>query len=246
MQLINDNCFNYFPKIKEKSIDLILCDPPYNLTKCSWDKYIPINEMWFFLNKIIKDKGVIALHSMQPFTTLLINSNIQNFKYCWIWDKVNPTGFLNANIQPLRRYEEICIFYKKQCNYNPVMTTRKEVRKNRTTIKNSIYNDFKLQSNTYNERYPTNIIKISNANKKNRLHPTQKPTKLVEYLIKTYTDERDIVLDFAMGSGTTGVACKNLDRKFIGIEKDKNYFDIAQKRIDNFNGDKRTSEDKNK
>nr|BAR29135.1 DNA modification methylase (COG0863) [uncultured Mediterranean phage uvMED]BAR29222.1 DNA modification methylase (COG0863) [uncultured Mediterranean phage uvMED] len=246
MQLINDNCFNYFPKIKEKSIDLILCDPPYNLTKCSWDKYIPINEMWFFLNKIIKDKGVIALHSMQPFTTLLINSNIQNFKYCWIWDKVNPTGFLNANIQPLRRYEEICIFYKKQCNYNPVMTTRKEVRKNRTTIKNSIYNDFKLQSNTYNERYPTNIIKISNANKKNRLHPTQKPTKLVEYLIKTYTDERDIVLDFAMGSGTTGVACKNLDRKFIGIEKDKNYFDIAQKRIDNFNGDKRTSEDKKK
>jgi site-specific DNA-methyltransferase (adenine-specific) len=234
MQLINDDCFNYFPKIKEKSIDLILCDPPYNLTKCSWDKYIPINKMWFFLNKIIKDKGVIALHSMQPFTTLLINSNIQNFKYCWIWDKVNPTGFLNANKQPLRRYEEICIFYKKQCNYNPVMTARKEVRKNRTTIKNSIYNDFKLQSNTYNERYPTNIIKISNANKKNRLHPTQKPTKLVEYLIKTYTDERDIVLDFAMGSGTTGVACKNLDRKFIGIEKDKNYFDIAQKRIDNF------------
>ena len=236
MQLINDDCLNYFPKIKEKSIDLILCDPPYNLTNCVWDSSIPIDVMFKFLNKIIKDNGVIAIHSMQPFTSLLINTNIKYFKYCWIWDKVTSTGFLNAKKQPMRRYEEVCIFYKKQCKYNPIMTAKNKPKKTTIRTKSEVYNHYdldKIKNKTYTEKYPTNIVKVSNADRTNRLHPTQKPVELIEYFIKTYTDKNDVVLDFAMGSGTTGVACKNLDRNFIGIEKDKNYFDVAKKRINN-------------
>ena len=235
MQLIHDDCLNYFPKIEERSIDLILCDPPYNLTNCVWDEAIPVDVMFNFLNKIVKDNGVIAIHSMQPFTSLLINSNLKYFKYCWIWDKVTSSGFLNANRQPMRRYEEVCIFYKKQCKYNPIMTERNKPKKT-TRSKTGVYNNYDLHKSDnkiYTQKYPTNIVRVSNANRKDRLHPTQKPIELVEYFIKTYTDKNDVVLDFAMGSGTTGVACRNLHRNFIGIEKDKNYFDIAQKRIDN-------------
>tara|TARA_R100001224_G_scaffold94396_1_gene63819 strand:- start:1173 stop:1895 length:723 start_codon:yes stop_codon:yes gene_type:complete len=236
MILVNDDCLNYFPKIKEKSIDLILCDPPYNLTNCVWDEAIPVDIMFNFLNKIVKDNGVIAVHSMQPFTSLLVNANLKYFKYCWIWDKVTSTGFLNAKKQPMRRYEEICIFYKKQCKYNPIMTARKKAKRTTRSTKTTVYNDYdlnKIRNKTYTEKYPTNIVKVSNADRTNRLHPTQKPIELVEYFIRTYTDKNDVVLDFAMGSGTTGVACKNLNRNFIGIEKDKNYFDVAQKRIHN-------------
>lgn len=235
MQLINDDCLNYFPKIKEKSIDLILCDPPYNLTNCVWDEAIPVDIMFNFLNKIVKDNGVIAVHSMQPFTSLLVNANIKYFKYCWIWDKVISTGFLNAKKQPMRRYEEVCIFYKKQCKYNPNMTARNKPRTT-TRTKTEVYNEYDTsiaRNKTLTQKYPTNILKVSNAHRRDRLHPTQKPLELIEYFIKTYTDKCDVVLDFAMGSGTTGVACKNLDRNFIGIEKDKNYFDVAFKRINN-------------
>tara|TARA_R110002012_G_scaffold10282_1_gene47426 strand:+ start:39 stop:821 length:783 start_codon:yes stop_codon:yes gene_type:complete len=240
MQLINDDCLNALKKIKDKSIDLILTDPPYGTTQCKWDSIIPFESMWAELKRVIKDDGCIALFGSEPFSSALRMSNIKHFKYDWIWEKSHTTGFLNAWKQPLRKFELIHIFYNKQCFYNPQITDKplKNIRpQNNRTKQSENYSYYKLGKGfrklPTNKAMPTNIIKFNSQQKS--VHPTQKPVALLEYLIKTYTNANDKVLDFTMGSGSTGVACKNTNRDFIGIELDKDYFDIAQQRIENAN-----------
>lgn len=240
----NDDCLDILPRISDKSIDLILTDPPYGTTACKWDSVIPFEPMWKELKRIIKDNGCIALFGSEPFSSYLRISNIKWFKYDWVWNKKRISNPLLAKKQPLRNIELISIFYNKQPTYNPQPTLK-------STGKGLSKKGHKLEHNireTTNSRYITDRektkigypkvlldhIKVINNLSKDRtgLHPTQKPIELCEYLIKTYTNENDTVLDFTMGSGSTGVACQNTNRKFIGIEKDNKYFDIAKQRID--------------
>lgn len=210
-------------------VDAIITDPPYGTTVCKWDNIIPFDKMWLRLNKLIKPNGVIVLFGSEPFSSALRMSNIRNYKYDWVWEKSLKTGFQLAKKRPLKQHENISIFNKKQSTYNPQGITpygkknkRGSTGDNWTELKEKEY----IQEFT---NYPTQIIKIPSQGK--TVHPTQKPVVLMEYLIKTYTNEGEVVLDFTMGSGTTGVACKNLDRDFIGIEMDNKYFKIAEKRI---------------
>jgi site-specific DNA-methyltransferase (adenine-specific) len=236
INLFNGDCLDVMKNIPDKSIDLILTDPPYGTTACKWDTVIPFDKMWEQLNRIIKDNGAIVLFGSEPFSSHLRLSNIKNFKYDWIWHKVKPSNPLIAKKQPLPVLETISVFYKKQCNYFPQMDNSKPAIK-RGTVGGSILKttNTKMTSNQLitSIRFPTRLLTFSNANNTNRFHPTQKPVALLEYLIKTYTQEKETVLDFTMGSGSTGVACKNLNRKFIGIELDKEYFKIAEERIKN-------------
>jgi len=241
-EIYHGDCLELMNGIPDKSIDMILADLPYGTTQNKWDNVIELVPLWEHYSRIIKDDGIICLTSTQPFTTTLINSKPNVFKfYELIWDKVSTTGFLNANRQPLRRHENILCFYKYQSKYYPIMDVRGRPRQKGSYNKrigngDMCYGKFENISNYNNKYFPTSIIKISNANQKEKLHPTQKPVALLEYLIKTYTNEGDLVLDNVMGSGSTGVACKNLGRKFIGIELNKKYFEIAKNRIENGDG----------
>ena len=233
------DCLERMKEIPDGSVDLILTDPPYGTTACKWDSVIPFEPMWEQLNRIVKPNGAIVLFGAEPFSSFLRMSNIKNYKYDWIWEKERGTGFGNAKKQPLRCFEMISVFYSKQCNYYPVMTkldkpyTHVLPKYDSEQIKGGFrsFNNNTRVLKQYTHSYPKNIIKISRGNIRNFIHPTQKPVALMEYLIKTYTLEGETVLDFTMGSGTTGVDCKNLNRKFIGIEKDETYFKIAQDRI---------------
>ena len=221
---------------KGVTVDAIITDPPYGTTACNWDYIIPFNEMWERLNKLIKPNGAIVLFGSEPFSSALRMSNIKNYKYDWIWEKPTATGHLNAKRQPMRAYETISVFYKKQPVYNPQKTYGHERKVSLASSKENckktdLYNNHGLTSYDSTERYPRNVVTFSTDKQKSKLHPTQKPVKLMKYLIKTYTNENEIVLDFTMGSGTTGVACKNLNRKFIGIELDERYFKIAKDRL---------------
>jgi len=239
IKLINGDCLEIMKTIENKSIDMILCDLPYGTTQNKWDIIIPLDRLWEQYERVIKDNGAIVLTSMQPFTSKLINSNMKWFKYEIIWDKKLSTGFLNAKKQVLRKHENILIFYKKQCIYNPQMTAGKQYDKGISYDESSNYGK-QIPVRALNEtgdRYPTSIIEFSNADRRNKQHPTQKPVPLLEYLIKTYTNEGDTVLDNCMGSGSTGVACINANRNFIGIELDENYFNIAKKRIEEVQND---------
>ena len=234
MELLNGDCLELLQNIPDKSIDMILTDPPYGISASKWDSVIPFAPMWKQLNIIIKDNGAIVLFGSEPFSSALRMSNIKNYKYDWVWDKKLGTGFLNSKKQPLRRIENIIVFYKKQCCYYPIM--RKGVKRFKGHKEyhslDKIYGDFKATNKINDEYYPTSILEFSNADKTGKLHPTQKPVPLLEYLIKTYTLENETVLDFTMGSGSTGVACVNTNRDFIGIELDDNYFSIAKDRIE--------------
>ena len=235
MKLYNDDCLKVLPTIPDKSIDFILTDPPYGTTACKWDFVIPFEPMWKNLKRIVKENSAIALFGSEPFSSHLRISNIKNFKYDWIWQKEQGTGFGNAKKQPLRNLEIISIFYKNQCLYNPQKFKGKpyKTKSKSGNHKNSVYEDGGLNSIiTINkgDRFPLQLLKFNRD--KNKVHPTQKPVALLEYLIKTYTNENDTVLDFTMGSGSTGVACKNTNRNFIGIELDKKYFNIAKQRIE--------------
>ncbi len=232
--LINDDCFKAMGKIPNNSVDFILTDPPFGVTACKWDSVISFNKMWHHLNRLIKLNGVIALMASQPFTTMLIHSNIKMFKYCWVWEKNFSTNFLHAKRQPLRKHEDIVIFYKKCGKYFPIKSTGHVPTQSAIgSSKGKLWHGNNIRNYKGGEttRYPTSILKFDAVSVKKRFHPTQKPVALMEYLIKTYTNKNELVLDFTMGSGTTGVACKNLNRKFIGIELDKEYFEIAKKRI---------------
>jgi len=220
--------------IESGSVDMILTDPPYGTTACKWDSVIPLEPMWEQLKRIIKPNGAIVLTASQPFTSTLVASNLKMFKYNLVWEKSRSSSPMLAKKQPMRFHEDICVFYSKQPAYNPIMTEGKNnhaTKAGKAVIKihGGIKSNFK--ANTSKMKYPRSVIKIKSTDSTRNLHPTQKPVALMEYLIKTYTNENETVLDFTMGSGTTGVACKNLSRDFIGIELDEDYFKIAEKRI---------------
>lgn len=231
IKLHHGDCLDIMPTIPEKSIDLILTDPPYGTTACKWDSIIPLEPMWEQLKRIIKPNMAIVLFGSQPFTSVLINSNLKMFKYCWVWNKKQGGNPLNAKRQPLKIVEDIIVFNTK--TYNPQMRIGRLRKKGGINKQPETTGKVDINFSSYNDKYyPTSIIEIANcSNKKDRVHPTQKPVSLMEYLTKTYTNENETVLDFTMGSGTTGVACKNLNRNFIGIEKDDKYFKIAEDRI---------------
>lgn len=236
INLFNGDCLEVMKGIPDGSVDMILCDLPYGTTKNKWDSVIPFDLLWEQYERVIKERGMIALTAAQPFATSLISSNMSMFKYDLVWDKKMPTGFLNAKRQPLRRHELVLCFYKKMPKYNPIMREGKERSKGGKIYSLSdCYGNIKQakEKEIYNLYYPTSILEFSNANQKDKVHPTQKPLGLMDWLVETYTDKRETVLDNCMGSGSTGVACKNLNRKFIGIELDETYFNIAKERIAN-------------
>jgi len=228
--------------IPDGSVDLILTDPPYGTTACKWDSVIPFEPMWEQLKRIIKKNGAIVLFGSQPFTSALIMSNPKMFKYTWVWNK-HHTGQLNAKRQPLRNVEDIAVFYKKQCTYNPQFTKGEPYTVKRPNYKGSEAYGKQAPHTTVSKggRYPKQILKFK---EKMTFHPTQKPVALMEYLIKTYTNEGERALDFTMGSGTAGEACVTLRRDFIGIEHDEKYFDIATKRINEAKENKNNDETK--
>lgn len=214
------------------SIDLILCDLPFGVTSCRWDSIIPFPPLWEQYKRIIKPNGAIVLFSIQPFTTRLIQSNLKDFRYCWYWKKNNTTGGIFCKYQPLRCIEDICVFYKKMPTYNPQGLKKLEKEIVHQPAPASVYRGKKNSSTQTHTGYPKHILEFKNdGTVGKRYHPTQKPVPLLEYLIKTYTNEGETVLDNCMGSGSCGVAAVNTGRRFIGIEKDVEYFEIAEKRI---------------
>ena len=240
--LINDDCLKAMDKLIEDGVvvDAIITDPPYGTTACKWDSIIPFDEMWLRLNKLIKPNGAIILFGSEPFSSALRMSNIKNYKYDWKWLKSRTTGFQMARKRPMKDYEDILVFYNKQPTYHntELIKLEKPISSWRKNGKGGNLIDSKLQTDKNRKQEYTNFnrqtLKFNNEHNVGRLtHPTQKPVALMEYLIKTYTNENELVLDFTMGSGTTGAACKNLNRSFIGIELDEKYFTIAKDRIEN-------------
>jgi len=241
-KIIQGDCLEIMKDIPDKSIDMILCDLPYGTTACKWDTIIPFEPLWEQYKRIIKDNGAIVLTASQPFTSALVMSNPDMFKVHIVWNKKKAGNFVQGNIQPMKVHEDIVIFYKKQPTYNPQKTQLDKPQKVRNGAKNRqdrkeaggfggtvIYSD-KFEAD---KKLPTTIVEISKDNYgKNVFHPTQKPVALFEYLIKTYTNEGDLVLDNCAGSGTTGVACKNLNRNYILIEKEPEYIEIINKRLE--------------
>lgn len=233
INLFHGDCLEVMKEFPDGSLDMILCDLPYGTTQNKWDSVIPFDKLWEQYERTIKDNGAIVLFAQTPFDKVLGASNLKLLKYEWIWDKKLGTGHLNAKKMPLKRHENILVFYKKLPTYNPQMTKGDSYNKGMVHGKSSNYGKQceVVIKNVTGERYPTSILEYTNANRQNRLHPTQKPVELLEYLIKTYTNEGELVLDNCMGSGSTGVACINTRRRFIGIELDENYFEIAENRL---------------
>ena len=240
IELWQGDCLEIMKDIPDASVDMILCDLPYGTTACKWDTIIPFEPLWEQYERVIKDNGAIVLTASQPFTSALVMSNPKLFRYEWIWEKTKAANFMHLKRQPGKRHESVLVFYKKQPVYNPQMKVGEpyvDKRKSRKQSKGT-YGNININNTTLTNtgtRYPKSVISFSNG-KSGKMHPTQKPVALFEYLIKTYTNEGDTVLDNCMGSGTTGVACKNLGRKFIGIELDENYFNLAKERIESVEG----------
>lgn len=233
INLYNNEAIKVMDELIEKGIivDAIICDPPYGTTACEWDKILDFNEMWPRLLKLIKPTGAIVLFGAQPFTAKLINSKSDLFRYEYIWEKSRATNFLNAKKMPMRKHENILVFYQKLCTYNPqgLIKVNQQIKGKRK--KSGVYRE--TSSNDYiktHTNYPHSILKFPSLS--NGVHPTQKPLDLMEFLVKTYTNEGETVLDFTMGSGSTGVAAVKNNRNFIGIELDKKYFEISRKRIE--------------
>lgn len=232
-QIYQGDCLAVMDDIDDHSVDMILCDLPYGITNCHWDIIIPFEPLWKQYKRVIKDNGVIVLTATQPFTSLLVTSNITMFKYELIWEKSYSTGFMNCNKMPLKTVENILIFYNKLGTYNPqgLILSNKTVTRIRDKS-TTIYNKNGLKNITYNQEYtnyPTQIIKT--YKKEKTVHPTQKPLELFEYLIKTYSNENDVVLDNCAGSCTTAVACQNLNRNWICIEQESNFCEIGRNRL---------------
>ena len=245
IKLYNGNSLQIMKNLqRESNISLVLTDPPYGTTSCKWDIILPFDEMWNCLLNITQNNTPILLFGQEPFSSLLRISNLQMYKYDWVWHKNKPSGFANAKYKPMCNHELISVFYKEKPKYYPIKEER-DLKPKYNNLKQGFERHGNYGSETQGVkcdnqikkysglRNPTSIKKFDVVpnNKGSRVHPTQKPIELLEYLIKTYTDEGDTVLDFTMGLGSTGVACKNLNRNFIGIELDKNYFDIACKRL---------------
>jgi len=222
-------------EIPSKSIDAIITDPPYGTTACKWDSVIPFDLMWEQLNRIIKPNGAIVLFGNEPFSSALRMSNIKNYKYDWKWDKQRGSNFATVKKRPFNSFEDICVFYNKQPTYNPQMIDGKPYTRTQSKIgdfkSDMVENKKNIKTISNGSRYPLTILSYAMVGQTNKLHNTQKPVPLMEYLIKTYTNENETVLDFTCGSGSTMVACKNLNRNGIGIEMDETYFNIAKERI---------------
>lgn len=247
IKLYKGNCLEIMKYIPDNSIDMILCDLPYGnkTTACRWDTIIPFDDMWEQYNRIVKDSGAIVLFGQEPFSSALRMSNIKNYKHEWYWNKEVAGNFIQAKNHPLKVIENVIVFSNSKVDYSPIMEEAKEENKRprgqtynqKTDFLGTVSSGEFKTSDTHNEnlRYPKNLItfnaRIGDCNNVNRVHPTQKPTEILDYLIKTYTDENDTVLDNCMGSGSTGVSAKKLHRKFIGIELEDKYFNIAENRI---------------
>ncbi len=233
--LHHGDCLDILPTLEPQSVDAVICDPPYGTTACKWDSVIPFEPMWAGIRRVLKPRGACVLFGSQPFTSALVMSNVEMFKYTWVWEKDTPTGHLDANRRPMKAHEDLVVFASGNVTFNP-QKWRGRPNHGRTAADGAFTN---IYSGAYKTtapdqsgmKYPRSVIKFPKYAPCEVLHPTQKPIALLEYLVKTYTNEGDVVLDFAMGSGTTGAACGNLDRRFIGIEKDAGYFAIASERI---------------
>jgi len=231
------DCLELMPKhLEDKSIDMIFCDLPYGTTQCKWDSVIDLDKLWSEYNRVIKDNGAIVLFSAQPFTSNLISSNYKNYKYSWYWEKTQSVGHLNAYKQPMRKVEEVNVFYKKQCCYNYQLKDKpkKDIRPHSKSGLTDNYGQYdndqsKNRKIPLDKKLPENLITFANEQK--TIHPTQKPLSLIEYMIKTYTNEGDLILDNTCGSGTTGLGAKNLNRNYIMMEQDPKYYEIACKRV---------------
>jgi len=235
IDLMQGDCMEILGDIPDKSIDMVCCDMPYGTTRCKWDSTLCLDTLWEHYGRICKDSSVIALFAQTPFDKVLGSSKIDWLRYEIIWEKPVATGFLNAKKMPLKAHENILIFYRSSPKYNPQMTHGHERKTaNREGVGSEIYGEaIKKTHYDSTSRYPRSVQKVSKGSASKGLHPTQKPVKLIEWLIKTYTDAGDTVLDNCMGSGTTGVACKNTRRNFLGIELDSNYYQTAVQRISN-------------
>lgn len=239
LHLMLGDCLERMKEIPDGSVDMILCDLPYGTTACKWDSVIPFDPLWTEYRRVTKKNAAIVLTASQPFTSVLGASNVKDLKYGWIWLKSRATGHLNAKKMPMKSFEDILVFYSKQPTYNPqglvhsprkVMNSKSDSLRGGDNKTSTVSGGIKFEEYTQEfTNYPRQHLEF--ASEGATVHPTQKPVALMEYLIKTYTNEDEVVLDNTMGSGTTGVACKNLGRKFIGIEMDENYFNIAKERI---------------
>jgi DNA modification methylase len=239
--LLLGDCLERMKEIPDGSVDMVMCDLPYGTTACKWDSVIQFEPLWEQYRRVCKPNAAIVLTASQPFTSALVMSNIDAFKYCWVWEKNRPTGFLDAKKKPMRSHEDVVVFYNEQPTYNPQKTKGEPnhctgVKNGRKrTVKSEIFSgDFsRVPADKSGEKYPRSVQRFDGINPTGdrRLHPTQKPVALMEYLIRTYTNDGETVLDNTMGSGTTGVACVNTGRRFIGIERDETYFSIASQRI---------------
>jgi site-specific DNA-methyltransferase (adenine-specific) len=224
------DCLELMKQIPDGSVDLVLCDLPYGTTACKWDTAIPFEPLWAQYHRIAKRNAAIVLTASQPFTTALIASNLREFRYCWVWEKGRPSNPQLAKIQPLKSHEDVCVFYRERATYNPqgLREIPESERKVHLPEKNSLGHCVRKPYVQTHTGYPKAVLNIA---PERGLHPTQKPVALMEYLIRTYTNEGEVVLDNCMGSGTTGVACANTGRRFIGIEREPKYFDIACRRL---------------
>jgi site-specific DNA-methyltransferase (adenine-specific) len=233
-KIFTQDCLVGMSKLPAKSVDMILCDLPYGTTQCKWDTVIPFDKLWEQYERIIKDNGAIVLTASQPFTSVLISSNLKLFRYSWVWEKSKATGYLNAKKRPMIAHEDILVFSKKPCNYYPQKTEGTPYNKGEAHRPTEVYGEQKavLVKNTDGSRYPRTVQYFKTAESEGDvIHPTQKPVALFKYLIQTYTKEDDIVLDNCMGSGTTAIACIMTNRKFIGFELDTNYSKLIEDRV---------------
>lgn len=233
--IYNMDCLEGMKRIDDKSIDMILCDLPYGTTACKWDAIIPFDKLWEQYERIIKDNGAIVLTASQPFTSELIHSNLKMFRYCWVWNKKKAGNIFLAKYQPMKIHEDIAVFSKKTHKYNPIKVPRDKVKRSKNYGTGEAIGSNRKKENKiyeYTDKNPVSIIEISNAVQKGKIHPTQKPVELFEYLIRTYTNENDLVLDNCMGSGTTAIACINTNRNFLGFELDPDYFKAATERLE--------------
>lgn len=244
IKLIHGDCLEKMAKIADGSVDMVLTDPPYGTTACKWDSIIPLEPMWKHLKRVIKPNGAIVMTGQEPYSSALRMSNASMWRYDWVWIKSRPSGFMEAKNKPMKKHEIVSVFSKAKCSngcilrmeYNPQGLTASGKKISRSK-RGDVLGERPNQNNEYVQKftgYPNTLIDVADG-QKGKVHPTQKPVALMEYLIKTYTNEGETVLDFTMGSGTTGVACKNLNRSFIGIEKDEKYFQLASDRIDSHN-----------
>jgi len=230
---MHGDCLELLASVPDNSVDMVLCDLPYGTTQCKWDSVIPFEPLWKEYNRVCKVNAPMVFTAAQPFTSTLITSNIKNFKYTWVWEKSKASGFLNAKRMPLRAHEDICVFYRKPPVYNPQMKQGEPYDKGNAGKNTQVYGSQVTVPNKSDSglRYPRTVVYFKTAEGEGKLHPTQKPIALFEYLIKTYSNEGDVILDNCIGSGTTAVAAVNTERKYIGIELDQKYFDTCVNRV---------------